>query len=385
MDCDFASFRPGYRSFLAFAESILVSGVLFLLVVTLSPVLARTQGTAAESLGSVEGRITCNDGGFPARSARVDLIPLANLLGETHGSKVKDNGKLVAGTDFDGYYSIPSVPPGDYLVIASLAGYSVDFSLVLQLLKQFPPDRQKELLAAFPQVTVRAGGAAREDMVIRRGAAISGRVTFDSGGNLEGTFVRATLISSDLFGNVQDSKELNPVDLPNMRGMTDDRGVYRIAGLSPGKYRISVVINHHGGGSVAGPLRVYAPESLFETKSRLIEVGEGDEISDVDISIPLRTLHSIGGTVMRGGVPVPKASISIVGQGFEIESDTSTFADGTYRYDLLPPGTYTIGIEDYSSQKDRQGASKGPTITIQLMDRDILDANLDLLHHAQAE
>ena len=75
-----------------------------------------------------------------------------------------------------------------------------------------------------------------------------------------------------------------------MRGQTDDRGVFRIAGLTPGKYRISVVINHHGASSVAGPLTVYANEAIAEAKARVVEVGEGDEIGDMDISIPLRRL-----------------------------------------------------------------------------------------------
>ena len=70
------------------------------------------------------------------------------------------------------------------LVIPNLPGYSVEFALVLDLLHQLTPEQQKSFLASFPQVAVHAGGTAQRDVVIRRAAPISGRVTFDSGGPL---------------------------------------------------------------------------------------------------------------------------------------------------------------------------------------------------------
>lgn len=356
---------------------------LFFIVLIFASSSGNSQG--APAAGSVEGRVTCNDGGFPARGGAVDLIPLAALRGETSGAEATVPQVPKTATDFDGNYTAYSVPAGDYLVIAHLPGYGVDFALMLALLHQLIPEQQKSFLATFPQVTARAGAAVRQDVVIRRGSAISGRVTFDSGGPLEQTMVQATLISSSLFSDTRGEMKFEPIQLPYMRGQTDDRGVYRIAGLSPGRYRISVLINHHGASSVAGPLTVYAPEVITEAGARVVEVGEGDEIGDMDISIPLRRLHSIAGVVTRNGVPTIGGYLTLKKQDSDLESDVPIQPDGSYRYDLLPSGTYTIGRQDFYTKKQKPGSPGNNTITIQLGDRDVLDANLNFLGGAQSE
>ncbi len=360
---------------------VLIAGVLVALVA--APISGHGQPPPAT--GSVEGRITCNDGGFPARSARVDLIPLSALNQQQHGTRGRVPAIPTTATDFDGNYTVFSVPPGDYLVIPNLPGYSVEFALVLDLLHQLTPEQQKSFLASFPQVAVHAGGTAQRDVVIRRGAAISGRVTFDSGGPLAQTFVQATLISSSYFSDTSGNMKFEPIQMPYMRGQTDDRGVFRIAGLTPGKYRISVVINHHGASSVAGPLTVYANEAIAEAKARVVEVGEGDEIGDMDISIPLRWLHSIAGVVTRDGVPTSAASLELMGQDAKLESSATINPDGTYRFDLLPAGTYTLSAEGPDSGNRAGGGAKARQITVQLSDHDVLDANMELRGGAPPE
>ncbi len=385
MGCVGAVARLIRNVLVAQTKDVFLRAAIALFTLLIGPAVASGQVSGGNYTGSVEGRVICNDGGFPARSAIVDLIPLANLLGETKDANTSDPAKVaMAATDFDGNYSIHTLAAGDYLAIGKLSGYSVDFALILARLKQFPLDRQKELLTGFPHVTVQAGSVARQDVVIRRGGAISGRVTFDSGGSLHDTMVRAVMISSSLFGD-EPGEALKPIDLPYMKGMTDDRGDYRIAGLSAGKYRIYTIINHHGAATPSGPVTVYAPESMTEAKSQVIEVGEGDEISDVDISIPLRRLHSIGGTVTRDGVPVEKGFLTIQRQDSAGESDVPIQPDGSYRINLVSSGTYIIGTQDFYAKKEKPGSLGNNTITIQLGDRDVLDANLDLLGRAPAE
>ena len=64
-------------------------------------------------------------------------------------------------------------------------------------------DQQKALLLTFPQVLVRASGVAREDAVLRRTGAITGRVTVDSGKTIDPNYVTAALVSSSLLGNLE--------------------------------------------------------------------------------------------------------------------------------------------------------------------------------------
>jgi len=329
----------------------------------------------------VEGRVTCNDGGFPARGAKVNLWSLA-ALGIGGGSgKAPAREEIVhleAATDFDGYYLFPSVPPGDYVVVGRLAGYSKDFDILQQVLSRFAPAKQKELLTAFPQVVVRSTSAVRQDLVLRRGAAISGRVTFDSGGALAGAFVEATLVSGNLIDNAEGGSAPKPVNFWMARQTTDDRGVYRLAGLSEGKYRIEVQAGEFESSTGIGSLTVFAPESLTAAESSLVAVGEGDEVSGVDITVPLRLLHSIGGTITRGGIPISWASLIIQRQGQRGNIEAVSGPGGTYRVDLLQPDTYILEASYAPAGTESHGSPARRKITVLLGNSDVLDANIDL-------
>jgi hypothetical protein len=288
-------------------------------------------------------------------------------------------------TDLDGNYAVPSVFPGVYVINARLPGYGQDFEIVRQVLNRFPPDRQKELLDQFPQMVVHSGGAARQDVVIRRGAAITGRVTFDSGGALSGVGVTATLISGNLIGNAESADASKPAYFWNIRGTTDDRGTYRIAGLPQGNYRIEAQVNKNATDAGSGTLTAFAPEALTEADAKPIAVGDGDELTDVDISIPMRLLHSIAGTVTRRGMPVVGASLTIQRQGQTGTKEFVSNSNGTYRIDLLVSGTYFIEARYPPAGEENRGPSERSKVSVLLGDSDVLDANLDLRRQSSAK
>jgi hypothetical protein len=114
--------------------------------------------------------------------------------------------------------------------------------------------------------------------------------------------------------------------------MVDDRGGYRIAGLPPGTYRLSVRITEaffnahatpgaHVSVTLSTPrpgtaeLIVFAPDSLKESSARLVTVGDGDEITAADITVPARLLHSIG-------APSPKADRRLKASAFPCGAPT---------------------------------------------------------------
>ena len=356
--------------------------------------------TTADSSAYVEGHITCDDGGVPVRGAAVRLIPLAALL-------QSDNGKGSSGasgqgqewpegtTDFSGYYRLHPVRPGMYIMDARQDGYSNDLKLVRSVLDRFTLDQQKKLLATFPQITVGSAGSVVGDVVLHRAGAISGRVTVDSGGILGKTTVTAALVSSTLIGNADGGPGQKPVDF-SLSASTDDRGVYRIAGLPEGEYRVSLHMiegfwkpvmlpnGRYSGEPVrqgVGDLTVFAPEALTESSARLVHVGDDDELTDVDITIPMRLLHSIAGTVTRGGAPLAGAWLQVQQQGEkprEVPTETASMPDGTYRFDLLPAGTYTIAAR-YPNPVASERKSVMRKITVQVDDDDITDANVELL------
>lgn len=333
---------------------LLVSGWLMISVL---PVAAQGAG------GSVFGLVVCNDTNAPARGAHVYLIPLDSF--QPDGPTSTDGIYPSTNTDFSGAYEMKSVEPGTYLVSANMEGYLNDVRLALSKLDHLNGSERAGLIAALAPVTVKPGGEVRKDVLLRRLGAISGRVTVDTGGLPGRAQVTATRIGEDAS-----------------RGVTvDDRGMYRIAGLPEGKYLLSILIHDarmgfkmpKGGGLQMVPdsigttqLTVYAPEALDRADASVVEVKDGDEITDADINIPTRLLHSIGGVVMDGGAPGAGVEVSFERTGGITEPHTAvSLPDGSFRFDLLRPGIYKL----------RAGTGE---ITVQLQDADIVDAAIDM-------
>ena len=86
--------------------------------------------------------------------------------------------------------------------------------------------------------------------------------------------------------------------------------------------------------------------SRIKSCSRLSE----GELPDVNINVPLGRLHCVSGTVVEHGMPVPSIKVTIHSQQDEWNpnewhSDAETSPDGSFRFDLVPPGTYILEAE----------------------------------------
>lgn len=344
--------------------------------------MACAQGASA----LVEGRITCNDGNVPARGATVQLVPLATLVPNASSGDTASQTSPSTKSDFFGVYTLSSVAPGTYIVNATLNGYDDDLKLVRTTLKRYTPDQQKSLLGALPQIVVKVGGSVHQDVIIRRAGAIYGRVLADAGGAISQSGVTATLIASDLPSSA------SPADLPSFSqsAFTDDRGAYRIAGLPPGDYRVSVrVAESFFGTKLGGPqqvtvfpqrtgiadLIVFVPEALKPSEAKVIKVRNGDEIGDTDITIPTGRLHSLAGIVNRHGEPLAGVSVSIETEGSRVvQSDALSMPNGSFQFDLLPDGNYSVIAKTYSSGKE----TSSRTVSTQIHGSDVTDLVMDV-------
>jgi hypothetical protein len=373
---------------------------LLLAICAIAPPACISPQAGKDPVGSVEGRVLCDDG-TPARFARVYLHkagPAAEDENQFLFSQLRSAAD--APTDLNGNYSIPSVTPGTYFVRVYQAGYADDTYLIFKAEDQLSPDQQKALLATVPQVTVKSGGAAHVDLTIRRGGAIGGRISFDSGGALSHVQVFATLISStalEALAKQDGSISTTPDSQLFQSGTyTDDRGIYRISGLPQGKYRISVRVTNHGfnvndaelkrlGGA---DLTVYPPDTLKQSETKLVDVDPSDEITGVDITIPLGKLHSVRGFVTNAGAPLENARVELLPQtettaapSQQQHPETLTLPDGSYRFELIPSGTYTIRVRYTAKGASTRTASRQIAVTV--IDNDVLDANVDLLQEKQ--
>jgi hypothetical protein len=139
---------------------------------------------------------------------------------------------------------------------------------------------------------------------------------------------------------------------------TDDRGVYRLYGLPPGRYVICAGGEGWGdpfrGGGGKFP-RTYHPDTTDEKQARVIEIKEGSEVTDVDIRFgSARKTYEAAGRVVdkETGKPVPRSYVSCSSKPEKDGSisgySTNAIADGQGAFKLsgLLPGRYQAMIMD---------------------------------------
>jgi len=157
------------------------------------------------------------------------------------------------------------------------------------------------------------------------------------------------------------------------RNRTDDRGIYRIYGLGPGKYKVSigqtaaagnVAIMGMGGSQYT---KTFYPGVAEEAKATILEINEGTEVSNIDIVAGKSARgFSVSGRVVDAdsGQPVPNvyvvhsslndATQQLGGMNF---SGSQTDVTGKFRLENIQPGRYAAfmlstgeGTTSYSDQ-----------------------------------
>ncbi len=240
--------------------------------------------TSEAQTGMITGRVVSEDGGgLP--NVTVFLIPVATDRRPTLGGSQNRTA-----TDEDGNFKFTGLAPRVYSVSASSAkGY---------VPRPIPVDERQD------RAYHRIGDNVTITMI--KGGAITGKVTNAMGEPLIGVQVNATLVR-DAEGNpVREGGAGRP-------RFTDDRGVYRIYGLSPGTYvvftRNNVLSPFPSPYDLDAP--TYHPSSARETATE-VTVTSGGEAGGVDIRYRGDSGHTVSGTVAGGGDPSsPYGGISV--------------------------------------------------------------------------
>ena len=187
------------------------------------------------------------------------------------------------------------------------------------------------------------------DFALARGAVITGRVTDADGNPVVGEFIQ--LRPADRNARVR-----MPYDTPQMYE-TDDRGVYRLYGLPPGRYTVSVGTSAQADAErdsfsfnrSSYYARTFHPDAIDEARAKVIEVTEGGEATGVDITLNrrLESFAAAGRVVdAETNQPVPNTSVgvSVVRQGGratrEFNLGALSDARGRFRIEGLLPGRY---------------------------------------------
>ena len=319
--------------------------------------LGQSGDQKAIATGSISGRVTV--GTKAAANVPVGAFALEMFSRRRPVAK--------ATTDSDGRFRLTGLPPAQY----QIGALAPDLTAAEQ-------NQRSDFGDFFPtskSVTLAAGENVEDiDLKLVRGGVITGRITDVNNKPVieEGVM---------LEGLDENGKPLPTRRRPFSADMyqTDDRGIYRIYGVPAGRYRVSVGIESGGGmnyNTRGFYVRTYYPDTPEQSKARVIELGEGAEVSNIDIRLGQKeeTYRATGSVVdAETGQPVAGARVSylVAPQSPERNSPyligSATGPRGEFQINGLTPGRYGAYI---SSEYDG-GEYYSETTYFEVVDKDV--------------
>jgi hypothetical protein len=263
--------------------------------------------------GQVSGRVTIH--GKPAVGVVVTIG--TNNFNPSAGPLLK------ATTDGDGKYHIRQVTAGTYLV-APIAS-------------TFVSSEASEFGRSGRSVVIEEDESVDDiDFTLVRGGVITGKVTDANGGPVMEEGV-----------NIEPPQHFPPV-------ITDDRGIYRMFGLPPGKFKVFVGQGDEGAGTSRSGRTVYRktffPDVTDPAKARVVELTEGAEATNINITVG----QTFEGFSARGrvvdadtSIPVPDMKIDLTrthSSGSSGGTAAHSNRQGEFTIENLVPGKYSIAI-----------------------------------------
>lgn len=352
---------------------------------------------------TVTGHVYLDDAKGPARKAQVYLEPAASLEIDSppNQNSNTDRGPVTASveTRFDGSYSFTHVAPGSYYVIATCAGYISPFIQLLLAEDRSPnqnwaplgpeqKQRKSRILRSLARVDVQSNLPATADVVLERGAAVSGNISYDDGPPATGLQVMA-LTPMD-----QNGKEIwTQLDFRYGfaglmgRSTTDDRGNYRISGLPPGNYvveadlqfsftrRFIAATTSEESSSNPDDLPIYSGNTPHVKDAADFSLHPTEERMGEDIVLPISKLHTIRGNIVaaRDGHIVNNGTIVLLNASDQTSVGTQSLTDGdqSFTFSFVFDGDYILRTDfpsdvDYVPLPQRSGYVGPPQFDVHL-------------------
>jgi len=267
-----------------------------------------------------------------------------------------------AFTDEDGVYRITNVAAGSYHVVPVTPAYvssTSDYNV-------------------FPVVVNEDETVEGVNFSLVRGGVITGKITDADGKPI--IQIQVDIFRADLLDRQAPVRQVYPVNSV----ATDDRGIYRVFGLVPGKYKVAAGRSDEFAPGFANQQRsykqVFHPDVSDLAKATVIEVSEGSEANDVDITLG-RTMQtfSVSGHVINNdtGLPVAHARFGlarIVGERSEyVGSPIAANDRGDFVTEGLLPGKYAI--VQYANATNELRLE---TTRFEIVDQDLTDLAIKL-------
>lgn len=289
---------------------------------------AKEKTTSAN--GRIKGRITAD--GRAVAEASVLVFPV-NIAGNMESAVTTLFSPVIS--DSEGKFELTTLRPGAYTISASSPGYVLS-------------DQDSKTF-------YRPGDTATLTLV--KGGVITGKVTNASGDPLVGATVRAIKVREmddkpprATGGLVSQLSEVMGQLLGPYK--TDDRGIYRIYGLSPGVYQVAAggrgAQGFSFGGSSAydGDAPTYYPSNTLETAAD-VTVAAGGEAASIDIRYRDHRGYSISGTVSAANGAMPQGtSVLLTRASNGIVEGTTTILSAknhnNFVFDSVLDGEYVV-------------------------------------------
>jgi protocatechuate 3,4-dioxygenase beta subunit len=321
---------------------------------------AQSANPKPKPTGSISGRVTID--GNPAAG-----IPVAAVLGESVNRR---DATAKAITDVQGYYLISGLGPGQYQ-IWTLTPTMIAEPGTAPVYFNYSGAIKSIILGANEDVQ-------SIDLRLIRGAVITGRVTNADNKPVIGENVSVQLLDptgAPRFGAIGPTYD--------ERNQTDDRGIYRIFGLPPGRYKVSVGYDPAEGIRRGQRYqKTFYPDTNDLAKATIVELREADEASTIDIKVePAPPTFVASGRVIdsESGVPIPKAGISFMtapkagpaATTFGIQADDR----GQFSFSGISPGRYAA----YATSQYYGGNFYGDPVYFEVADKDVTGIELKTL------
>jgi hypothetical protein len=348
---------------------------LFALAVLWLSLPASSQHVERAPRSTVSGHVVCADTNAPARLAKVTLNPLENLTAKT---AVDSEAARGATTDMDGAFSIPEVAAGRYLVLVELAGYVSGISGLDTEAREHLKDAVRTPPEGSTVIEVASGLPVTVDVMIERGASVSGTIQYDDGSpaigilvglerkNSKGTWepaLESTLQTFSFFSKRHDGSEA-----------TDSAGRFHIDGMPPGEYIVhahlpqeTITLPVAGSGTFGVydhpgvQLDLYSGDVFWKKQAKAIHLDPGEDVN-ADIEVPLGKLSTVSGVVAAeaDGHGVNLGTVTLSPQDDPEETRTTEIeADGRFRFLYVPAGDYVLRTEDAADGQSKAEWERG--------------------------
>jgi len=306
----------------------------------LSPLMAQSKklpDAPPLSAGGVAGRVMSRGKGLAGVVVRV----------WRQNTTSAQPGALSTKTDADGNYRFGNVFQGNYNVSVDAPGFVV--------VKDGQPSERPRSISLSSGETI-----SGIDFAMVPGGIVTGTVT-DSNGK---PIVKEQIRLIQVEPNPNPNPNASPApDSAYYGARTDNLGNYRVTGVPSGRYKVAAGPSFTALASINGrPAnpRAFYPNASDESKAQVVEVKEGEEVSNIDIKVgAIVKVFAITGRIVdsKTGQAVPNIhfSLTVFSGGKRVGSISeagASDADGEFKIEGVPEGRYSISVPLFSPRLD---------------------------------